>query len=104
MTTENLPCVLTHPAGKPPTGMSSKFWLYGNVGATRTRASPVTPPTVAITRPNWPFVLAETVNFVVMPLALLNVPTSGLGGTFFFGGGGAFWLTGNTGGRAAPFV
>src|SRR2546430_2205070 len=80
--------------------------MYGSVGATRTRAAPVTPPTVAITRPNCPLVLADTVSLVVWPLSLLNVPSSGLAGAFFLGGGGAFWLTGRTGGDRSlqPFM
>src|SRR3954452_12447537 len=61
-TTTNLPVAFTHPPGVAPTGTFSKSILYGSFGATRTRARPVRPFTVASTYPCWPGTSAATVS------------------------------------------
>src|SRR5262249_3135149 len=81
--TANLPAQLIQPPTGAPTGTFSKSWRYGNVGATRTRATPVKLPSFATTVPCWAGTSLATVS-----LPFLTTPRRGGGFRSVIGGGG----------------
>src|SRR6516164_31345 len=92
LTTANLPCVLTQPPGVRPSGTFEKSAANGSDGATRTRASPTSSPSLIRMRPNCPGGVLSAVNFVAEPAVALSLPLiggGGGGGCMPGGGGGA---------------
>src|SRR5688572_14999391 len=93
--TEYLPWAFTQPPGTAPTGVISKSCLYGNSGATRTRARPTSSPALASTSPCCPgFLLSTTLPFSTVPSSAGG--PFGAGASFLgsfpggaFGGGGS---------------